>query len=89
LRLEAQASIVEALVRLGDNRRARVEVESYLRAAPTGLRAPEMHFVLGTLYRESDGSCRRALGEFARALQRPAAPWAERARAARAGCRRR
>jgi hypothetical protein len=76
-------------VRLHDNRRARVEVQTYLGAAPTGLRAAEMHFVMGTLYREIDGGCRRALGEFERALQRPAAPWAERARAARAGCRRR
>jgi hypothetical protein len=46
-----------------------------------------MHFVRGTLLYAADHDCRRAAAEFDRALSRPAEPWAERARAARAACR--
>jgi hypothetical protein len=50
------------------------------------LRSAEMHFVRGTLQRAEDRSCRRARHEFDLALAHPAAPWAARARAARAAC---
>jgi hypothetical protein len=87
LRDEAQTSIIDALVALHRTRAAEVEIADYLRAHPTGLRSAEMHFVRGTLARSEDGGCRRAAHEFDLALAHPAAPWAARARAARAGCR--
>jgi hypothetical protein len=86
---EARASIIDALVLLHDDAQARAEVDAYLRESPRGLRAPEMHFVRGTLLYASDHGCRRAAAELDLALQHPAEPWAERARAARAACRRR
>jgi hypothetical protein len=46
-----------------------------------------MHFVRATLLAADDGSCRRAAHELQLALAHPAAPWASRARAARAHCR--
>jgi FecR-like protein len=87
LRDEAQTSIIDALIALHRTRAAEVEVADYLRAHPTGLRSAEMHFVRATLLRTSDGSCRRAAHELDVALAHPAAPWAARARAARAACR--
>jgi hypothetical protein len=84
---EAQTSIIDALVALHRTRAADAEIADYLRAHPTGLRSAEMHFVRGTLERSQDGGCRRASHEFDLALAHPAAPWAARARAARAGCR--
>lgn len=84
---EAQTSIIDALVALHRTRAAETEVADYLRAHPTGLRSAEMHFVRGTLVRSEDRGCRRAAHEFDLALAHPAAPWAARARAARAGCR--
>lgn len=84
---EAQTSIIDALVLLHRTRAAEVEIADYLRAHPTGLRSAEMHFVRGTLQRNEDRSCRRAAHELDLALARPAAPWAARARAARASCR--
>src|SRR5205085_792706 len=83
---EARASIIDALVALHENARARAEIEAYFRAAPDGLRTGELHFVLGTLLREADGDCRRAVAELERALDRAAEPWASRARAARDAC---
>ncbi|MCU1282746.1 MAG: hypothetical protein JWM53_6292, partial [bacterium] len=84
---EAQTSIIDALVALHRTRAAEAEVADYLRAHPTGLRSAEMHFVRGTLVRNEDRGCRRAVHEFDLALAHPAAPWAAHARAARAGCR--
>jgi len=84
---EAQTSIIDALVLLHRTRAAEVEIADYLRAHPTGLRSAEMHFVRGTLLRNEDGGCRRAAHELDLALAHPAAPWAARARAARASCR--
>jgi hypothetical protein len=86
LRREVHASIIDALVALHDSSRARREIADYLKDDPNGLRAPEMHFVRATLWREADGDCRRALPELDRALLRPSEPWAARARAARAAC---
>jgi hypothetical protein len=85
---EAHASIIDALVALHRSTRARAEIDGYLKADPNGLRAPEMHFVRGTLLREADHGCRRALRDFDLALKRPSAPWAKNARAARAQCTR-
>jgi outer membrane protein assembly factor BamD (BamD/ComL family) len=87
LRDEAQTSIIDALVLLHRTRAAEVEIADYLRAHPTGLRSAEMHFVRGTLLRNEDRGCRRAAHELDLALAHPAAPWAARARAARASCR--
>jgi hypothetical protein len=84
---DAQASIIDALVALHEDAQARAEVDAYLREAPDGLRAAEMHFVRGTLLYAADHDCRRAAAELERALQRPAEPWATRARAALAACR--
>jgi hypothetical protein len=86
LRKEVDASIIDALVALKQNARARAEIDSYLRRDPDGFRSSELHFVRGTLYRDLDRSCRRALADFDRALQKPAEPWATRARAARLAC---
>jgi hypothetical protein len=82
---EAQTSIIDALVALHDDGSARVELEAYLREVPSGLRAAEMHFVLGTLY-AAEHDCRRAVHELDLALRSPAEPWAKKARAARASC---
>lgn len=85
---EAQTSIIDALVALSRTRAAEAEIADYLRAHPRGLRSAEMHFVRGTLMMAEDGnSCRRAAHELDAALDHPAAPWAARARAARAACR--
>jgi hypothetical protein len=84
---DAQTSIIDALVALHDDGSARAELEGYLREVPDGLRAAEMHFVLGTLY-ASDHDCRRAVRELDLALRHPADPWAKKARAARAACSR-
>jgi ferric-dicitrate binding protein FerR (iron transport regulator) len=86
LRKEVDASIIDALVALKQNGRARAEIDSYLRRDPDGMRSAELRFVRATLYRELDRSCRRALPELDRALEKPAEPWAVRARAARAAC---
>jgi hypothetical protein len=86
LRREVHASIIDVLVSLRHSVRARREIDDYLRADPNGLRSAEMHFVRGTLLREADRSCRRAAHEFELALKRPAEPWANRARVARASC---
>ncbi len=87
LRSEAQASIVDALTALGQSRSALHEIDTYLTEEPRGLAAPQMHFVRGTLLRELDGNCRRALAEFSLALKRPLQPWADRARSAEKTCR--
>jgi hypothetical protein len=85
---EAHTSIIDALVALGRSRAAAGEIADYLRVQPHGLRSAEMHFVRATLWLAEDhGSCRRAARELDEALTHPAAPWAERARAARAACR--
>lgn len=84
---EAQTSIIDALVALHRTRAAEVEIADYLRAHPAGLRSAEMHFVRGTLLAAEDRGCRRAAHELDLALAHPAAPWAARARAARANCR--
>ena len=84
---EAQTSIIDALVAMHRTRAAEVEIADYLRAHPAGLRSAEMHFVRATLLAADDGGCRRAAHELDLALTHPAAPWAARARAARAHCR--
>ena len=84
---EAQTSIIDALVAMHRTRAAEVEIADYLRAHPTGLRSAEMHFVRATLLATDDRGCRRAAHELDLALAHPAAPWAGRARAARASCR--
>ncbi len=86
LRVEVHTSIIDVLVALHRSSQARAEIESYLAGNPDAFRAHELRFVLGTLYRELDGNCRRAALQFARALERPATPWASRARAAQAAC---
>ncbi len=84
---EAQTSIIDALVAMHRTRTAEVEISDYLRAHPAGLRSAEMHFVRATLLASDDRGCRRAAHELDLALAHPAAPWAARARAARASCR--
>jgi hypothetical protein len=84
---EAQTSIIDALVALSRTRAAEAEIADYLKAHPRGLRSAEMHFVRGTLMMAEDHGCRRAAHELDTALAHPAAPWAARARAARAACR--
>jgi hypothetical protein len=85
---EAQTSIIDALVALSRTRSAEAEIADYLKAHPHGMRSAEMHFVRGTLLMASDhNSCKRAGRELDAALAHPAAPWAARARAARAACR--
>jgi hypothetical protein len=86
LREEVQTSIIDALMALDRTRAAEAETADYLRAYPHGMRAAEMHFVRATLLRDTDRDCRRARRELDLALQHPAAPWAERARAARVSC---
>jgi hypothetical protein len=77
---DLRASIIDALVALGQSARALAEIEASLRAEPDGLRAPELRFVRATLLRATDGDCRRARSELARALEHPAEPWQRRAR---------
>jgi hypothetical protein len=84
---DVHASIIDALVALRRSPEALREIDGYLRAEPDGLRAPELHFVRGTLYRELDHGCRRARAEFERALGRPAEPWAQKARTSLRACR--
>jgi hypothetical protein len=86
LRDEAQTSIIDALVALHRTRAAETEIADYLRSHPHGLRSSELHYVRATLLRADDRDCRRARREFDLALAHPAAPWAARARAARATC---
>jgi hypothetical protein len=88
LHSEVQTSIIDALVVLRRSAEARDEIERFLRQQPRALRAPEMHFVLGTLYRELDQNCRRAERELAVSLETPSPPWAAKARAALSACRR-
>jgi hypothetical protein len=83
---EAQTSSIDALVALEESERARAEIDTYLRRYPKGLRAPEMHFIKGTLLVQTDHSCRRAMSEFTLALHHPAPPWDARARAALGRC---
>jgi hypothetical protein len=85
LRLEADVSIIEALVRLRDDAHARHEIDAYLGAHPDGMAAPEVHYLRGSLER-AGGDCARALAEFDFALRTPAEPWAAEARAERAAC---
>jgi hypothetical protein len=85
---ETDESIIDALVALRRSREASGAIEAYLVAHPTSARAAEMHFVLGTLFRELDGDCRRAAAELEQALQAPNAAWAAQARAAREACAR-
>ncbi len=86
LHVEAQTSVIDALVAAHRSREAKSEIERLLANEPGALRAAEMHFVLGTLYHELDGDCRRAAPELAVALRHGDAPWATRARAASAAC---
>ncbi len=84
---DVHASIIDALVALHQSTVALREIDGYLRTEPDGLRAGELHFVRGTLYRELDHGCRRARAEFEHALLRPAEPWAQKARLQRNACR--
>jgi hypothetical protein len=86
LRPEAEVSIVEALVRLGDGDRARSEAAAFLATHPGSLAAPEVHYLLGAMA-DADGDCARATPELEAALAAPADPWAADARARRAACR--
>jgi hypothetical protein len=88
LRSEVRTSIIDALVVLRRSAQARDEIERFLAEGPRALRAPEMHFVLGTLYRELDHDCHRAEHELAVALMTPSPPWADKARTALSACRR-
>jgi hypothetical protein len=83
---DVQASIIDALVALKRSSRAEAEIASYLHAEPSGLRAPELHFVRALLQRQHDGDCRRARHEVELALQHPSEPWQKRARALRLSC---
>jgi hypothetical protein len=83
---EVDESIIDSLVALHRSAEAEREIVAYLSAHPHSARAPEMHFVVGTLFRELDGDCRRAAAELDRALATPAAPWSEQARTARRAC---
>jgi FecR protein len=86
LHVEAQTSVIDALVAAHRSREAKNEIERLLANDPDALRADEMHFVLGTLYHELDGDCRRAAPELAVALRHGDSPWANRARMASAAC---
>jgi hypothetical protein len=86
LHVEAQTSVIDALVAAHRSREAKNEIERLLANDPGALRADEMHFVLGTLYHELDGDCHRAAPELAVALRHGDAPWAARARTASAAC---
>jgi hypothetical protein len=85
LRAEADASIIEALVRLGEAERARREIDVYLVAHPDGIITGEMRVLRGSLERAA-GDCAAAVGDFDVALRSPADPWAAQAREERAAC---
>ena len=85
LRPEADLSIIEALVRLGDTKRAGKALKGWLAAHPRSLAAPEAHYLRGKLYRAA-GHCKPAIREFDLALRSPADPWAAEAKADRAAC---
>lgn len=86
LHVEAQTSIIDALVAAHRSHEAAKEIERLLASDPDALRADEMHFVLGTLYHELDGDCHRAAPQLAEALRHGDSPWAARARTASAAC---
>ena len=88
LRREAQASMIDALVATRSFPEAEVAIESYLAVEPDDLRAPELHFVLATVLREVDGSCRRASAELDLALAHPVGGWTAQAKEARRACAR-
>jgi len=88
LRREARTSILDALLAVGDQVHALRELDTMLADEPHGLRAPELHWLKGSILRKLDGTCRRARAELDRALQHPPgdAPWAASARKLRASC---
>ncbi|MEO6951536.1 MAG: FecR family protein [Polyangia bacterium] len=86
LRREAQASMIDALVATRSYHDAEAAIESYLAVEPDDLRAPELHFVLATVLRQLDGSCRRAAAELELALSHPAGAWVAQAEEARRAC---
>ena len=86
LRREAQASMIDALVATRSFHDAETAIESYLAVEPDDLRAPELHFVLATVLRQVDGSCRRAAAELDLALAHPDGAWAAQAKDARRAC---
>jgi hypothetical protein len=88
LRREVRTSILDALLALGDQAPALREIDTALADEPHGLRAPELHWLKGSILRKLDGNCRRARAELDRALQHPPgdAPWAASARRLRASC---
>ena len=88
LRREAQASMIDALVATRAFSAAEAAIESYLAVEPDDLRAPELHFVLATVLRQLDGTCRRAGAELELALAHPVGVWAARAKEARRACAR-
>jgi hypothetical protein len=89
LRRELRTSILDALLAVGDQRHALAEIDASLSDEPRGLRAPELHWLKGSILRKLDGNCHRVRAELDRALQHPPgdAPWAASARKLRAGCR--
>jgi len=89
LRREVQASLIDAYVTTRDLPAAESEIERYLAAEPDDLRAAELHFVLATVLRQIDGSCKRASAELELALAHPSGAWVEQARDAQRGCARR
>lgn len=90
LQREVRTSMLDAYLSLGDSHLALRELDAALSDEPHGLRAPELHFLRGTLLRKLDGNCRRARPELDRALEHRRLannePWVAAARRARAAC---
>jgi hypothetical protein len=87
---ELRTSMIDAYLAMREPAPALHEIDAALADEPHGLRAPELHYLRGTLYRKLDGDCVRAAVELDVALAhaRPA-PWIGNARRARAACDRR
>jgi hypothetical protein len=82
LAVEAQTSMIDALLSTRDRKALGGEIDRYLAAYPNGLRAPEMHFLRASLAPD----CRRAQKDLAAALLHPAPAWQDDARRLRARC---
>ena len=87
LRLEADVSIIEALVKLDERAQARVAIDAFLAAHGDALAAPEVHYLRGSLARRA-GDCASAIPDLDAALRAPAEPWATQARNERSACSR-
>ena len=85
LRVEADVSIIETLVQLGDREGALAEASQFLRRHPDSERRGEIARIAGDLQRSS-GDCRSALRSYDLALQSQRRALAEAASQGRAAC---